>query len=73
MDAAAIVVYKGSPTDLQKTSTNRATEHGKAKLKNPMVWEENMDEQHHSLKLKGVSLEGTQPASLEDRNLRQHA
>lgn len=73
MDAAAIVVYKGSPTDLQKISTSRVAERGKAKLKDPMVLEENMEEQHRSLKLRGVSLEGTQPESLEDPNLRQHA
>ncbi|KAK3413488.1 hypothetical protein EUGRSUZ_I02046 [Eucalyptus grandis] len=70
MDAAAIVVYKGSPTDLQKISTSRVAERGKAKLKDPMVLEENMEEQHRSLKLRGVSLEGTQPESLEDPNLK---
>lgn len=43
LDAAPIVVYKGNPTDLENISTSRANERGKAKMKEPMAWEENMD------------------------------
>lgn len=66
------MVYKGNPIDLKNISTSKANERGKAKMKEPMIWEEDMDVPNSSQELResgGVSLESTKQGSLEARNL----
>ncbi|KAL3718411.1 hypothetical protein ACJRO7_003537 [Eucalyptus globulus] len=73
LDAAPIVVYKGNPSDLKQTNTSRENERRKAKMKEPMVWEENMERLNPSQELResgGALLEGTKQGSLETRNLK---